>query len=81
MSKKHPRTSVFGSVVDVIMGNGLYPEMTLNGHAQKGLGGIQAVVSSTGSPAAFHSGNPSSRRRALKPFCLSPATASNDRTQ
>lgn len=40
-----------------------------------------AVEVSTVRPAALHSGNPSSRRAALKPFARSAATASNARTQ
>lgn len=36
---------------------------------------------STGSPDAFHSGKPSSSRRALKPFVRSNATASTESKQ
>jgi len=35
----------------------------------------------TGNPAAFHSGNPSSSRRTLKPCSRSRATASKAKTQ
>lgn len=38
-------------------------------------------AASTARPAAFHSGNPSSSRRARKPWRRSAATASNDSTQ
>lgn len=38
-------------------------------------------ASSTGSPSAFHSGNPSSNLRTLKPRALRAATASYDKTQ
>jgi hypothetical protein len=40
-----------------------------------------AQWTSTGRPAAFHSGSPSSSLRALKPRLRSSATASNDITQ
>jgi hypothetical protein len=42
-------------------------------------GGDQAA--STPRPAAFHSGKPSSSRRALKPRARSASTASKDSTQ
>ena len=38
-------------------------------------------ATSNGRPAAFHSGNPSFKRRALKPWFLRKATVSNDSTQ
>jgi hypothetical protein len=41
----------------------------------------QSYPISTGKPAAFHSGNPSSSRRALKPILRNCATASKERTQ
>ena len=39
------------------------------------------AFASIGSPAAFHSGSPSSNRRTLKPRARNAATASNESTQ